>query len=653
MRDIWSFLLQTMTASGVAVLLLLLKAVFRDKLPPRWQFAAWGVLALFLLLPAGWNGRYILVNWPFYVELFRSALTGEYGALAYVAAPIPLPPQSAPRAAADWLFLLYTAGAAALLLRYLISYVRLRLALRGGRPVEYGRVRRAAEEYGLPACPVMEVDGLPSAFICGVFKPVLALPAGAATDEKVILHELLHLKYRDAAWGLVICFFRCLHWCNPLLWYCANRAGNDLESLCDQRVLERLEGEDRRDYGRILLEMADEKYARAPGTSSMANGGKNIRRRIEAIARFKKYPAGMGLVSVCVLLVLAALLAAGTQAGVDNLLHWVYTAPSELAYARTVPCTTYAGAFDAYAKAAMTCNRSYRAMCAPLSEQNALADPNYVWHSGTGGLLGRVNPGDGYRIYNLTQLEEDVYEGILMLKLGRPPKGEEWDSTESSQWMAVQPLRAEKEGRRWVVIPQGEFQAVQGEFTVYGNRALPTVTYEAQWDDFTLQLRYQTASYVNSYEESGGFFSTRTFRSIPQPGGEFDSEYHEEVVVFHTGDPAERNRYTYMSAYCTAIRYDRPGRGPAGGTEVPEAVKNPNADNPINTSYHSSDHSLGGNRSLEDRDWEEGIYLAGGGGSGDLDLDLADAYLASFYVSGPDRTKEAELTLLPTERGLF
>ena len=48
MRDIWSFLLQTMTASGVAVLLLLLKAVFRDKLPPRWQFAAWGVLALFL-----------------------------------------------------------------------------------------------------------------------------------------------------------------------------------------------------------------------------------------------------------------------------------------------------------------------------------------------------------------------------------------------------------------------------------------------------------------------------------------------------------------------------------------------------------------------------------------------------------------------------
>ena len=44
MTDIWSFLLQTLTGSGVAVLLLVLKAMFRDKLSPRWQFAVWGVL---------------------------------------------------------------------------------------------------------------------------------------------------------------------------------------------------------------------------------------------------------------------------------------------------------------------------------------------------------------------------------------------------------------------------------------------------------------------------------------------------------------------------------------------------------------------------------------------------------------------------------
>ena len=60
--------------------------------------------------------------------------------------------------------------------------------------------------------------------------------------------------------------------------------------------------------------MADEVYARAPGTSSMANGGRNIRRRIEAIARFKKYPAGMALASVCVTVVLALPLLLGQRA---------------------------------------------------------------------------------------------------------------------------------------------------------------------------------------------------------------------------------------------------------------------------------------------------------------------------------------------------
>ena len=35
MTDIWSFLLQTLTASSAAVLLLLVKAMFRDKLSPR------------------------------------------------------------------------------------------------------------------------------------------------------------------------------------------------------------------------------------------------------------------------------------------------------------------------------------------------------------------------------------------------------------------------------------------------------------------------------------------------------------------------------------------------------------------------------------------------------------------------------------------
>ena len=79
---------------------------------------------------------------------------------------------------------------------------------------------------------------------------------GWEPDEKVILHELLHLKHRDLWAGWLTAALRCLHWCDPLLWLVFDKVDNDREALCDQRVLERLEGEDRRDYGRGVLSMA-------------------------------------------------------------------------------------------------------------------------------------------------------------------------------------------------------------------------------------------------------------------------------------------------------------------------------------------------------------------------------------------------------------
>ncbi|MBE6970418.1 MAG: M56 family metallopeptidase, partial [Ruminococcaceae bacterium] len=422
LRDIWGFLIQTLTASVAAAILLLVKEMFRDKLPPRWQFSIWGLLLVFLLIPAGRTGYYALINIPLWVETCKTLLTGSY-TLTQVFASIPLPPLSAPQTAADWIYLAYFAGVAALLARYLLSYFRLRRALKRGRtPQEsvMAQLRSVAKQYHLPECPAVEVEGLSSAFLCGVFRPVLALPAGKVPEDKVLLHELQHLKHKDVLWGLVICLFRCIHWCNPLLWYCADRAGNDIEAACDQRVLEALEGEERRDYGRILLAMSNDRYARAPGTSSMANGGKNIRRRIEAIARFKKYPAGMGLVSVCMAILLFAHLI-GVPA--ESIYLPQHQLPEEIEFAaamasaRTVQCTTYAGAMDTYAKAVMAESGIYRALCSPLDQHEALFDSatattshekDIPWSSG---LTYPVNMESGYYIYNLEALENGAYQG--------------------------------------------------------------------------------------------------------------------------------------------------------------------------------------------------------------------------------------------------
>lgn len=657
MTDFWSFLLQTLTASGVAVLLLCVKALFRDKLSPRWQFGVWGILALILLLPAGLGGRHVLLNWPLWVEALKSALTGQFGTLTRVYAPIPLPPAAPPENLFGWLYWVYVLGAAVLLvLRYAASYVRLRLALRRGRPAQNGQVRAVAAWYGLPACPAVEVDGLSTAFICGLFRPMLVLPAGVETDDKVILHELLHLKHKDVAWGWLIALFRCLHWCNPLLWYCADRAGNDLESLCDQRVLERLEGEERRDYGRILLSMADEKYARTPGTSSAANGGKNIARRIQAIARFKRYPAGMALASACVALVLAAPLMVGVRA--DGDCPAVGGTDIIMAYGRTTPCTTLAGAFDTYAKAVLTQHFGYRAMCAPLSEQNALAEQGWRlrpadWRWPEAGWKDLVDRSNGYDIYDLAPAGEDAYEGLLVFTLHSPPNGEEWSGLTHERWLAVQWLRAELEGERWVVIPQETIRAVPGDQRTSGNLGLPAKVYEAKYGDFTLRIQVQTTASINTVVPSSNGtaiqFSDGTWGSpsvdyVPRPRAEFDrTGWAQMLYAVYTGGPENRKNHTAIEVRAA----------PVTGGEAP-VFDQFSGDRKAGVGVSSTNDSWGSNWGSRDltEEWDDWIFLTGGGGGMDWGADGAfqfpDRYAVELRLNGAEAQV---LTLLPVEGG--
>lgn len=382
MGNIWEFLYQTLSVSLCALVLLAVKWLLRDKLSPRWQYAVWAILALRALVPAS-NSRGVIPQLSLWLETAKSAAELSLDS-AYTSAfgkvdmsSVLLWPGGTPVSVTDWLFIVYAAGAAATLLWYAVNYARLRALLRrGSEPGAAVReaIASAAEKYGLKPCRAVAVPGLKSAFVCGVIRPVLAVPEGEAPDEKVLLHELLHLKYRDALQSVFWCLLRALHWCNPFMQYVFDRVGNDMESLCDQRVLERLEGEERREYGAILLGMANSSYARAPGTSSISNGAKNIARRIEAIARFKLYPRGMALVSVCVALVLGSTLLIGASADMTGYLTSGSGTLAGLAATRINRCDSLSGAVDLYAHGVADSNVLYIAAAAPSSEQEHYYD---------------------------------------------------------------------------------------------------------------------------------------------------------------------------------------------------------------------------------------------------------------------------------------
>lgn len=365
MFDLWSFLHQTAAASMAALFVLVLQHIFRDKLSPQWQYAVWMVVVLRLILPVGWLGRSAIADLTglgealrTWVELGLDSAWSSPWTPSLPLAGIPIPPAGGlPRSVTDWLFLLYLAGVLLSALWLAAGGLRLRRSLGEAVPAAGARleaVAALAERFGL-SMPrrVVESRAASTPFLVGVVRPVLVLPMGWAPDRKVILHELIHLKQRDVAAGWVTALFRCVHWCNPFLWRIFDRIDNQREQRCDQLVLERLEGEDRRDYGRVLLSMADDGRRRFPGATTMANGGQNIKARIQAITRFKAFPRGMGLVSVCMVVTLTLSLVVGLPVsaadplpGAVRLLGPV----GSLSYALSHRPATVGGALDAYSK---------------------------------------------------------------------------------------------------------------------------------------------------------------------------------------------------------------------------------------------------------------------------------------------------------------
>ena len=439
MSNIWGFLLQTLSVTFVGLVLGIVKITFEEQLSPRWQYGVWSVLALRALLPmpVGRDGIVEIVLWLEMLKTWAEKQLTQISAYTDAYRPITvnhvLPVVAGkPVTVTDWLFVIYVMGVAAFALWYFLRYARLRLLLRHGDAPDFdteAQLIRVRKQYDLPKCPAVMVEGIASPFVCGVVKPVLVMPKGEYFDDKVILHELLHLRHHDGAQSVFWCALRCLHWCNPFMKDIFNTIGNDMEALCDQRVLELLDGAERRDYGVILLTMANDRYARAPGTTSLSNGGDNIAKRIESIVRFKKYPKGMGLVSVCIAVIFAVPSVMGTALAYDQTDLWVRSIddlPRAMTYARLERCDTVAGALDVYAKGLLNENGVYIAMVSPYRAHEELENRMraynengwYVCKLPAGEKLEYLNDGSyddhfKYAIYELERQPDGTYTAWL------------------------------------------------------------------------------------------------------------------------------------------------------------------------------------------------------------------------------------------------
>lgn len=194
----------------------------------------------------------------------------------------------------DLLSVAWGAGAAVVVLLFLLRWRALRAALRAADPAP-ARLRREVERWAArlgtrPPRVLVARGSAATPFVWGVLRPRLVVPAdldrldpGAVAG--VVVHELAHLKRRDLAVGWLELAATALFWWNPVLWLVRRRLRWTAELACDAWVSAEVPSA-RRAYARALVDLARRTVPVAAGAAALtrrSTGFRAFRARLEAI----------------------------------------------------------------------------------------------------------------------------------------------------------------------------------------------------------------------------------------------------------------------------------------------------------------------------------------------------------------------------------
>lgn len=166
------------------------------------------------------------------------------------------------------------------------------------------------------------VDGIPTAFVMGLFPPRIYLPSEFAGENTayVILHERMHVRRKDHLIKMAAYLITCFYWFHPFVWAALVYLSRDIELACDEAVLRELGEGGRQDYADTLLRLSAGKhyFTGVP----LAFGEGNTGSRIRHIIRYRKPVAIAGIIAGIMIIMLTVSLLTGRPAveggGSDN-----------------------------------------------------------------------------------------------------------------------------------------------------------------------------------------------------------------------------------------------------------------------------------------------------------------------------------------------
>lgn len=189
----------------------------------------------------------------------------------------------------SWLLVAWLVGITWQVARLAVEHGRLRRLLSRATPAADPRllaqIEDAATRLGLSPSPrVVLTGGQGAPFVCGLFRPLLALPRELADEldaaqlSDVLLHEFSHLKRRDLLWGWLPALARTIYFFHPAAHWVSFRIRLERELACDQLAMA-LGGRSAGEYADVLFQVISRASAPAALVASSLEGLSTFWRR--------------------------------------------------------------------------------------------------------------------------------------------------------------------------------------------------------------------------------------------------------------------------------------------------------------------------------------------------------------------------------------
>ena len=327
------------TSSVLILVILVLRAVFKNKLNPGLKYSLWLLALIRLLIPFSFfDTTFSITNASPVRNLVQNQSISNVVYVDYELPDLAVPepdPQLSPedqQAVRESNFRIYeqtteiakvttgkpvsipavlTAiwiiGSSTVALILLLSNIHFRKQLLTSRK----SVQLGAR---LPTC-VTPCVSTPCLF--GFRKPVIYLTPEAVhsdTLRHILIHETTHYCHKDHIWSFLRCLCLVLHWFNPLVWIAAMESRKDSEIACDAATIRLLGESQRLSYGKTLIEMTCSKSKASDfwlTATTMTGSKRTLKDRVSSIARHPKTTIS----SLCILLLVVLLTVGCTFTG--------------------------------------------------------------------------------------------------------------------------------------------------------------------------------------------------------------------------------------------------------------------------------------------------------------------------------------------------